>query len=461
MLITLAQTYDLDRIRLFLENADDRYYQYQVEVSNDGSVWTKVVDKTWGEWRGWQEDTFSARPVRYIRITGTYSSSGNQFRVVEVEAYPVNTAATASVQVPWQADDYGMRKIFVSLDPLKSIDEISEGNNLAGRDFIVKDDKSELFKGMAESGGTGIGSPFYSWTRPLYILLDDGDTLYLTPSESVNNIGIYDFYNQSWEYYSLGRDYQRGEIIKLDAQTLEPYSGRLVQVEARFNANLRSFHAIKKNQHGGFVEGGSGSTGSSFSQWSSLSFVTYLAGDQIEATPAGTVDRLSIYSYSDEEWIGFDLHETIHGGEVFDLTPYLDGRENSIVQLKLMQGTNAVNFHLVKTASQGGMVEGGDASAGSSFSPFVNDVYTFIVSDQQVFVASDHTFNGIYVYDYQGEDWSYHDIGASHGAGHIAEITSLLEPYTNKYVRIQLYEGFNQRALHLLKKRTSGGLIEG
>ncbi|MGA1823423.1 MAG: CARDB domain-containing protein [bacterium] len=460
-MITLPVVYDLDRIRVVLENGDDRYYQYTIDVSDNGTSWTRVVDKTWGEWRGLQEDTFTSVPVRYIRITGTYSSTSNQFRLVEVEAFSAKSEATASVQVPCTFDSFGLKKIFVHIDPFKTINEKAKANNIAHQDFIIDTGSSNQFDGMVEGGGTGAGSSFYSWGSSIYTLVDNGDTLFLTPSEAVNNIGIYDFYDQSWEYYSLDRIYERGEILEIGNDALEHYDGRMIQLQPRFNTVAKTFHCVKKNRYGGFIEGASATNGGSFSQWSTPLYVSFQPGDRIKAVAQNPFDTLSIYSYSDEKWADIHMNEVAHSDSVIDITPYLEGLQHSIFQLKLKQGESNINFHLLKTSEEGGMIEGGDSYPGSSFSPFVNDMYTFISADQSLLVTSDQPFDGIYLYDYQEGEWKYHTLSALHDAGQIVDITTILASYINKYIQIQLYNGFNQCALHLIKKGISGGLVEG
>lgn len=85
--IVLPKTYNIEKIKTLLWDGDTRYYQYYIEVSEDGQKWTKVVDKTSGQWKSWQLDSFDPILAKYIRITGTYDSANNQFHIVELEAY--------------------------------------------------------------------------------------------------------------------------------------------------------------------------------------------------------------------------------------------------------------------------------------------------------------------------------------------------------------------------------------
>ncbi|MBU0706685.1 discoidin domain-containing protein, partial [Patescibacteria group bacterium] len=87
MIVKLDQTYMLNHIDLLLWDNDNRYYRYYVETSTDGSTWSRVVDKTAGEHRSWQKDTFQTRKVEYIKIVGTYGSANTGFHAVELQAY--------------------------------------------------------------------------------------------------------------------------------------------------------------------------------------------------------------------------------------------------------------------------------------------------------------------------------------------------------------------------------------
>jgi hypothetical protein len=86
--VTLAQPYQLRQIRLLIWDLDPvRYYQYAIDTSADGRVFTPLVDRTKGEWRSRQVISFAPRRVKAIRLRGTYGSAGNGFHVVEREAY--------------------------------------------------------------------------------------------------------------------------------------------------------------------------------------------------------------------------------------------------------------------------------------------------------------------------------------------------------------------------------------
>ncbi len=87
--IVLPRVYEIDRLRMLLyEASDNRFYRFKIESSVDGENWQIAVNKTAGQWNGWQEEIF-AQPIhaKYFRITGTFCSTENQFKIMEFEAY--------------------------------------------------------------------------------------------------------------------------------------------------------------------------------------------------------------------------------------------------------------------------------------------------------------------------------------------------------------------------------------
>ena len=87
IVIDFGGEYVINKTEIHLWDSDSRYYRYRIEVSTDGVNWKEVVDKTKGEFRGLQIDSFEDVKARFVRITGTYASIGNEFRVVNVRIY--------------------------------------------------------------------------------------------------------------------------------------------------------------------------------------------------------------------------------------------------------------------------------------------------------------------------------------------------------------------------------------
>ncbi|MCY3022034.1 MAG: discoidin domain-containing protein, partial [Planctomycetota bacterium] len=107
--VALPKVYLLREIRMLLWDIDaERYYQYQIEVSYDGTKYAMVADHSKDQCRSWQVIKFPLRPVKTIKIRGLYDSTPNGFNVVELEAYcippdkpPVSArAGTAATPVP-------------------------------------------------------------------------------------------------------------------------------------------------------------------------------------------------------------------------------------------------------------------------------------------------------------------------------------------------------------------------
>jgi len=69
IMVQLAQPYALDSMRFFLL---DEAYPYSVEVSADNKNWERIWNLTQTSCEaGWQNITFSSRPVVFFRIKGT------------------------------------------------------------------------------------------------------------------------------------------------------------------------------------------------------------------------------------------------------------------------------------------------------------------------------------------------------------------------------------------------------
>lgn len=86
--LDLGKLARVDRTRVLLWDLDARYYQYFMEASADGVTWTTIVNRTTGQWKGWQDVRLPAEiEARYFRLTGTFNSMNSGFHVVEWEVY--------------------------------------------------------------------------------------------------------------------------------------------------------------------------------------------------------------------------------------------------------------------------------------------------------------------------------------------------------------------------------------
>jgi hypothetical protein len=75
------------RVQTLLWDLDQRVFRYRTETSLDGETWQPAVDKSEGEYGGWQVDRFAPRPARFVRFTGLHNSENALFQIVEIEVY--------------------------------------------------------------------------------------------------------------------------------------------------------------------------------------------------------------------------------------------------------------------------------------------------------------------------------------------------------------------------------------
>ena len=62
-------------MRLLLWDCDNRSYSYSIETSVDQATWQMCADKRNEACRSWQVFVFDARPVSFVRITGTHNTA--------------------------------------------------------------------------------------------------------------------------------------------------------------------------------------------------------------------------------------------------------------------------------------------------------------------------------------------------------------------------------------------------
>jgi hypothetical protein len=86
--VVFKKAYRLKQIRFRLwDKEQGRYYRYALATSEDGNKYTPLVDRSQGEWRGWQVIPLPGRPVKCLKIFGLYNSANAGFFIVELEAY--------------------------------------------------------------------------------------------------------------------------------------------------------------------------------------------------------------------------------------------------------------------------------------------------------------------------------------------------------------------------------------
>ena len=88
VVIDFTAQYVIDSAQVTLADlGSNGFYRYKIEASADKLTWQTIVDKTSGEYRGFQNDKLNGVTARYIRITGTYASEGNELRIQKVSFY--------------------------------------------------------------------------------------------------------------------------------------------------------------------------------------------------------------------------------------------------------------------------------------------------------------------------------------------------------------------------------------
>jgi len=104
VVITFPKVYQLRTVRINLiaawlpNNSKESFYRYKVEVSEDGTNYEMVANRTTGRHRDWQDISFVSRPVKSIRITGTHDHPHNSgIRIAEVQAFCAATSTRTLV----------------------------------------------------------------------------------------------------------------------------------------------------------------------------------------------------------------------------------------------------------------------------------------------------------------------------------------------------------------------------
>jgi len=90
--VTFDKAYRLREIRLLLGMRTPRFYRYAMAVSADGKTFKPLVDRSRGQWQGWQRIEFDPQPVKAVKIFGLYNSDNAYFAANEFEAYCVPPA---------------------------------------------------------------------------------------------------------------------------------------------------------------------------------------------------------------------------------------------------------------------------------------------------------------------------------------------------------------------------------
>jgi len=335
-------------------------------------------------------------------------------------------------------------------------------------------DNTSYGLGMVEGAGAGYGSSFYSWSGNLYTVVQPGDSIYVTASDSINKIAIYDYSDDKWYYYSLNRTFLRGELADITS-AFEKHLNHFVQVKVYLSDSARSFHLIKQTSNGGTVEGGYPGRGGSFTSWSTYANTIIREDDRFFVAADAPVNKIKVLNYTDDQWHEYDITSIVPGhgfralatttlpkGELIDITSYLQPFVNRFVQIKVLQDSTERNFHIIKRTAEGGIVEGAEGgSGGSSFYSWYSSLYTAIQKGERVFVTADNPFNRLRVLDKTTKQWKYINLSKIYERGEVADVSSYLQDYANHMLQIQVYSDTTLRNFHIVKISPDGGIVEG
>lgn len=94
LLIDLGQSRSFDTVQLHLWDGDDRFYQYVISISEDGTNFTEVINRSEGEYRGIQRLVIPEQQARYIKFVGDPGSTYNWFQPID-EIHVIGTSESA------------------------------------------------------------------------------------------------------------------------------------------------------------------------------------------------------------------------------------------------------------------------------------------------------------------------------------------------------------------------------
>ena len=83
LVLDFGQPRSIDTFQLHFWDGDSRFYRYLVEQSLDGVTYRPLINKSVGDYRGIQRDSFPLTVTRFLKITGTYVSSGSSLWFVD------------------------------------------------------------------------------------------------------------------------------------------------------------------------------------------------------------------------------------------------------------------------------------------------------------------------------------------------------------------------------------------
>lgn len=106
MTIDLGESCTITRMVAYTYTDNSRYYLYDIEVSDDGSAWTKVAsrEETYGTIPSFAGEEYAFSPYltgRYVRVNALYNSNGSgEFHMREFEVYGISNAVNVALDKP-------------------------------------------------------------------------------------------------------------------------------------------------------------------------------------------------------------------------------------------------------------------------------------------------------------------------------------------------------------------------
>lgn len=112
LLIQLGQPYWLASMRILLWDCDDRSYSFYVETSTNMREWEMAVDRRAKLLKSWQTLSFTARPVVFVKIVGTFNTANEVSGIIDTVdvvclilrfrlCVRFSTVSTLSVRLKW------------------------------------------------------------------------------------------------------------------------------------------------------------------------------------------------------------------------------------------------------------------------------------------------------------------------------------------------------------------------
>lgn|GEM_PF-2792775 len=349
--------------------------------------------------------------------------------------------------------------------------EVHLYNDSIARNFHLIKQTAE--GGIVEGGYPGGGS-FSSWYTSAHTIILPGDSIYAASDVPVDRLAVYSYYDGKWDYYNIttitpARSSSVTVIPTAESMDITPYlrnyENRMVRIKLLQGATERNFHLIKRTAEGDIVEGGAGDShsGNSFYTYSADLYTVIQKGDSLFISSDTSFNAVRIFDHIRNSWEYIDLDREYVQGESAQINELLynnlAGFVNHLVRIQLYNNVDQRNFHLVKKNQNGGIVEGGYASADSSFGSWASSMSTLFRYGDRILATANGDFNSLKVYDYSSNNWTNINLNNTYQNYSLVDITPYLSSFEDKFIQIQVYYDANQRSYHMIKTFENQELI--